>query len=271
MPSSSSKFPTTSERYTPSSSTAVPGAILPQNSHLDGQFQVIFPLQAPHLDRIRLRIRCEYSQATLANDYVAPSPSRKIKWKFTVHLLPAEDVRNNWTNPQQAMNEEYRKLDGLLGQQIRLVADDMRITNVDGRDVVIEARGARVLWTESKGAWTIFTGEHRRVQRTSIAFRPTHYYFLLIVQSTLNQELHHGLNHLKSLPPRRQAIRQLPRSLLFDQPAFGPSLHISRSKWVCDRQRRHFSQRRKKGNEPSHHRSRSLRPLCPVGRSRKGI
>lgn len=58
------------------------------------------------------------------------------------------------------MEEEHAQIKGVLGHKIKLVADSMRITNVEGRDVNIEATGARMVSTETKGAWTIFQGEH---------------------------------------------------------------------------------------------------------------
>ena len=161
MPRSPSTFPSSSLQYIPSTTTTVPGTILPKNTYLDGQLVVLFPLKGQTPDQLRIRIKNEYSQSTLASDYVAPSPtsSRKVKWKFTITLIPTENVKNSWTSTEESMRQEYTQMEGLLGHELKLVADSMRITCVEGREVNIEATGARMVWTETKGAWTIFHGE----------------------------------------------------------------------------------------------------------------
>ena len=164
MSSSSTKFPSASDQYIPSSKSTVPGATIPKNKHLDGQLVLLYPIMDSDPGQLRLRLKCENPQSTLVNDYVAASPSRRVKWKYNITLVPSESVKNGWADIKEVMLEIHQHMQGLLGHEMKLVVDDMRITNVQGREVDIEARGARMFWTEDEGAWTVFKGEHRRVE-----------------------------------------------------------------------------------------------------------
>lgn len=148
-----------SEEYIPSSSSTVPGAIFPPNTHLGGNLKLIYGYNQSDPHQIRLRVSAKHAQATSINDYVAPSPSRRVKWLFHITLSPSDDVKAGRLGLKEAIETENKDLGNMLGQDFKIMTDGMRITAVNGLEVHIEARGARMLWTESKGAWTIFQGE----------------------------------------------------------------------------------------------------------------
>lgn len=156
--SSTSKFPQ-GERFVPSPANLAVGTVLPPNTFISGQTVILFPLNDDYPDTIRLRIATKYPLASsTANDYVAPSSTRQTRWKFNIVLGPTEEEKARWTNAKEAMIDEHMRLQGILGHDMKLAADGLTVYEVKGHEVQIGAKGSRMMWTESTGAWTMFQG-----------------------------------------------------------------------------------------------------------------
>lgn len=158
MATSEVALPST-RRYLPSSSTTKVGALLPSNTFISGQTVILFPINDTHPDTIRLRLSTKYPITTSSNDYIAPSPNRQHKWKFNISLGPTEEEKRTWPNLREAMTEEHERLQSILGHEVKIVADGLVVMKVEGREVHLEGKGCRMMWSDSKGAWTMFQGE----------------------------------------------------------------------------------------------------------------
>jgi hypothetical protein len=218
MTTSSSTFPE-SERYKPADLDI--GAIIPKKTYISGRLVLLFPVEGDHSDRLRFAVRAKYQANVAEIEYVAASPSISDKWKFMFHLeprrLPPPASASSGQTIKEAVLAEHERMALCMGAEIRMMADDLRIIKVDGKNVDFEAVGPRTMWTEKTGSWTIFQGTSKLKGSHSNLRCATD-----IVQIQVNHQLLHlGLNRIGAYHRPQDPRHRF--KLKLDRQTFDPS------------------------------------------------
>lgn len=150
----------------------IPGALsvgesLPKDTFLSGRLVLLFPFSPAHPVQLRFRLAAKFSAAIAPNDYVAATPSRRIKWTFNITISPNDEVRRSWANEKESLEGEHARLGGLMGKEVDVACDGLVVSEVSGTNVHLEAAGSRMMATEGMEPWTVFQGKQRNTQLTS--------------------------------------------------------------------------------------------------------
>jgi hypothetical protein len=154
MPASTSSFPH-SQRYQPADLAI--GQLLPKDSYISGRIVLFWPVKGPN-DNIRFGISSKYSSNIDNNDYVSTIPSGTDKWKIMVNLYPSASSIKSGQTAQEVVEAEYDALLPYLGSEVKISAEGLKVININGRELDLEANGSRMMCTEKRGTWTVFQG-----------------------------------------------------------------------------------------------------------------
>jgi hypothetical protein len=157
MTGSSPKFPNC-DRYQPSGLSL--GQELPNNAYISGKIVLLWSMKAGAY-QLRFSISAKYQTNVTNSDYVSTSDKGTEKWKFNISLNPlAANIKSGQTI-QQTVEAEHEAMLPYLASEIKIATDGLKVIKIDGKDVGLEGTGSRMMWTESRGTWTVFQGKSK--------------------------------------------------------------------------------------------------------------
>jgi hypothetical protein len=160
MTGSSPKFPNC-DRYQPSGLSL--GQELPNNAYISGKIVLLWSMKAGAY-QLRFSISAKYQTNVTNSDYVSTSDKGTEKWKFNISLNPLAGNIKSGQTIQQTVEAEHEAMLPYLASEIKIATDGLKVIKIDGKDVGLEGIGSRMMWTESRGTWTVFQGKSNQSQ-----------------------------------------------------------------------------------------------------------
>jgi len=149
-------------RYQPAGITT--GQSLPKDAFISGRIVLVWPFTPTYERLIRFRISAKYPINIGGSEYVSTAPTGEEKWAFTINLVPSASTLNSGQSARDTINSEYDAFLPYLGSEVKISTDGLKVTNLKGKEVDLEATGSRTLWTEKRGTWTVFQGEQSKLK-----------------------------------------------------------------------------------------------------------
>ena len=153
MPSTSS-FPN-GQLLQPSSLSL--GQPLPSDSYISGKLALLWSLN-PTDDHFRFCISAKYPLNTSDSDYITAQSKGFEKWRFVFHVAPSITGLKPGQTVRQALEAEHKEMEGVVGLDVKIALDGLKVIKLDGKEVELERTGSTVMWTEKRGKWTVFQG-----------------------------------------------------------------------------------------------------------------
>lgn len=151
-----SSFPN-SQRYQPTNPTV--GQLLDKETHISGRIVLLWPFKAPNEHHIRFAVSAKYPSNITDSDYVTTVSTGMEKWRIAINLLPSTSTVRSSQTVQEVVKAEYDALLPYLGSEVKISAECLKVLKVNGKELDLEGYGARMMWTEKRGTWTVFQGE----------------------------------------------------------------------------------------------------------------
>jgi len=149
-------------RYQPAGITT--GQSLPKDAFISGRIVLVWPFTPTYERLIRFRISAKYPINIGGSEYVSTAPTGEEKWAFTINLVPSASTLNSGQSARDTIKSEYDAFLPYLGSEVKIRTDGLKVTNLQGKEVNLEATGSRTLWTEKRGTWTMFQGEWSKLK-----------------------------------------------------------------------------------------------------------
>lgn len=155
MPDSTTPF-VDHQRYHPIDPE--PGQTLAKSTYISGRIILLWPAKAPNEHKIRFAISAKYPVNVGNSAYVSDVLAGLDKWRITITLSPAASNLKSGQLAHEVVKAEYDALLPYLGAEVKISSEGLVVSQVNGKALELDGSGARTMWTEKRGTWTVFQG-----------------------------------------------------------------------------------------------------------------
>lgn len=167
MPADTPSFPY-GQQYKPIEPET--GQYLPKDTYISGRIVLLWKADEHQL---RFAISAKYPSGVSTSAYTSTVSTGTVKWKFTISLLPTASSLKSCQTAQEVIRAEYDALREYIGSEVKVSAEGLKVMLVNSKEMHLEGSGARMMWTEKRGAWTVFQGRSSKLKGRLVFFSLT--------------------------------------------------------------------------------------------------